>query len=104
MITIVLEDSTELVNVNIDNPGTDVICPIRNPGAYKVCLITLIYESLSNSNFNLAKKGIDCLIKFQELNDLLDISNQSITELSLKNFAILARDLKTISNISDDYS
>lgn len=103
MITIVLEDSTELVNVNIDNPGTDVICPIRNPGAYKVCLITLIYESLSNSNFNLAKEGIDCLIKFQELNDLLDISNQPMTESSLKDFAILARDLKTISNISDDY-
>lgn len=101
MITIVLEDSTELIDVNIDNPGTEVICPIRNPGAYKVCLITLVYESLSNSNFNLAKEGIDCLIKLQELNDLLDISNHPMTESSLKNFAILARDLKTISNISE---
>lgn len=103
MITIVLEDSTELIDVNIDNPGTEVICPIRNPGAYKVCLITLVYESLSNSNFGLVKDGVDCLIKFQELSDLLDTSNKPMTEISLKDFAILARDLKTISNISYDY-
>lgn len=103
MITIVLEDSTELIHVNIDNPGTDVICPIANPGAYKVCLITLVYEALSKTDFDLAKMGIDCLIKFQEFNDTLSFSTTGcITDSSLKDFAIAARSLKTISNVSEN--
>lgn len=102
MITIVLEDSTELIDVNIDNPGTDVICPITNPGTYKVCLITLIYEALSKTDFNLAKAGIDCLIEFQKFDDnLSSISDVFVTQSLLKDFATAARSLKTISNLSD---